>query len=85
MLLISQSAMALWAALEETYPNTPQQRCWMHKTGSVLNCFPKSTQPKAKTMLHDIWLGETRKTAEKAFDLFVKTFEDKYPKATASL
>ncbi len=84
-LAIGDGALGFWAALEETYPGTPQQRCWVHKTGNVLNCFPKSTQPKAKTMLHDIWRAETRKSAEQAFDLFVKTFEDKYPKATASL
>lgn len=84
-LAIADGALGFWAALEETFPDTRQQRCWVHKTGNVLNCFPKSTQPKAKTMIHDIWRAETRKNAEKAFDLFVKTFADKYPKAAASM
>lgn len=84
-LAIGDGALGFWAALDETFPDTCQQRCWVHKTGNVLNCFPKSTQSKAKTMLHDIWRAETKKKAEIAFDLFVKTFEDKYPKATASL
>jgi putative transposase len=39
-------------------------------------------QAKAKAMLHDIWMAATRSEAEKTFDLFVKTFEVKYPKAT---
>ena len=74
--------MGFWAALEEIYPDTRQQRCWMHKTGNVLNCLPKSMQPKAKQALHDIWQADTRGNAEKAFELFVKTYEAKYPKAT---
>jgi putative transposase len=45
----------------------------------VLNKLPKSAQPKAKQALHEIWMAETKKNAEAAFDLFVKTYEDKYP------
>jgi transposase-like protein len=78
-------AMGFWAALEEIYPKTRQQRCWMHKTGNVLNCLPKSVQPKAKHALHDIWQADTQDNAEKAFDLFIKTYEPKYPKAALCL
>nr|WP_277400103.1 hypothetical protein [Candidatus Vondammii sp. HM_W22] len=39
--------------MEDIYPETRQQRCWMHKTGHVLNTLPKSLQPKAKQVLHD--------------------------------
>jgi len=84
-LAVGDGAMGFWAALEEVYPDTRQQRCWMHKTGNVLNCLPKASQPKAKKALHDIWQAETRKDAEKAFDLFIKTYEAKYPKATLCL
>ena len=78
-------AMGFWAALEEIFPNTRQQRCWMHKTGNVLNYMPKPTQPKAKKMLHDIWQAETRDDAHDAFNLFINTLEAKYPKATECL
>ena len=84
-LAIGDGAMGFWAALEEVYPETRQQRCWMHKTMNVLNCLPKSAQPKAKHALHDIWQAETRVDAEKAFDLFIKTYEPKYPKAAVCL
>lgn len=77
--------MGFWAALDEVYPNTRQQRCWMHKTGNVLNCVPKSIQPKVKQALHEIWQAETREDAYRAFDLFTKTYEAKYPKATLTL
>ncbi len=84
-LAIGDGAMGFWAALEEVFPATRQQRCWMHKTGNVLNALPKSAQPKAKSALHDIWQAETREDAERAFDQFIITYEAKYPKATACL
>jgi len=84
-LAIGDGAMGFWAALEEVYPETRQQRCWVHKTGNVLNCLPKSSQPKAKQALHAIWQAETRVEAEKAFDLFITTYEPKYPKAALCL
>ncbi len=84
-LAIGDGAMGFWAALEEVYPESRQQRCWMHKTMNVLNCLPKSLQPKAKQALHEIWQANTREDAEKAFDLFLKTYEPKYPKATLCL
>ncbi len=84
-LAIGDGAMGFWAALEEVYPETRQQRCWMHKTMNVLNCLPKSAQPKAKQALHNIWQAETQADAEKAFDLFIKTYEPKYPKAAVCL
>ena len=84
-LAIGDGAMGFWAALEEVYPETRQQRCWMHKTMNILNCLPKSAQPKAKQSLHNIWQAETQADAEKAFDLFIKTYEPKYPKAAICL
>ena len=84
-LAIGDGAMGFWAALEEIYPETRQQRCWMHKTMNVLNCLPKSSHPKAKGALHSIWQAETQCEGEKAFDLFLATYEDKYPKATLCL
>ena len=84
-LAIGDGAMGFWAALEEVYGETRQQRCWMHKTGNVLNCVPKSVQSKMKTALHDIWQAETKEDAETAFDRFEKRFEAKYPKAVQCL
>jgi putative transposase len=84
-LAIGEGAMGFWAALEEVYPETRQQRCWQHKTMNVLNCLPKLSQPKAKAALHDIWQAETKDDAENAFDLFIKVYEPKYPKAVLCL
>lgn len=84
-LAIGDGAMGFWAALEEVYPESRQQRCWMHKTMNVLNCLPKSGQAKAKQALHNIWQAATKAEAKNAFDLFIKTYEPKYPKAAACL
>jgi transposase-like protein len=84
-LAVGDGAMGFWSALEEVYPKTRHQRCWMHKTMNILNCLPKSLQAKAKQSLHDIWQSPTKVDAEKAFDLFIRTYEDKYPKATQCL
>ena len=84
-LAVGDGAMGFWAALDEIYGDTRQQRCWMHKTMNVLNYLPKSSQVKAKEALHNIWQAETKVDAEKAFDLFIKTYEAKYPKATLCL
>lgn len=72
-------ALGFWAAADQVFPGMRHQRCWVHKTANVLNKLPKSAQPKAKQALHEIWMAETKKNAEAAFDLFVKTYEDKYP------
>ena len=85
ILAIGDGAMGFWAALEEIYPDTRHQRCWLHKTLNVLNAVPKSIQPKVKQALHEIWQAETREQAHRAFDLFIKTYEAKYPKATLTL
>ena len=57
----------------------------MHKSGNVLNYLPKSSQPKAKEGLHEIWKAETRERAEHAFDRWLACCQDKYPKATGCL
>jgi len=57
----------------------------VHKTANVLNKLPKHAQGKAKSMLHEIWMAETKANANKAFAQFLETFEAKYPKAAACL
>ena len=84
-LAIGDGALGFWAAMRKVWHTTKEQRCWVHKTANVLDKMPKSNQPKAKKMLHEIYLAETKAQAEKAFDLFVSTYEAKYPKATECL
>jgi transposase-like protein len=82
---IGDGALGFWKALPQVFGTTCAQRCWVHKTANVLNCLPKGLQAKGKEALHQIWLAESRVDAEQAFDLFLSTYEAKYPKATECL
>ncbi len=84
-LAIGDGALGFWKAMRQVWDTTKEQRCWVHKTANVLDKLPKGSQPKAKRMLHEIYQAESRAEAEKAFDLFVATYEAKYPKATECL
>jgi transposase-like protein len=84
-LAVGDGALGFWAALRKVFGETREQRCWVHKTANVLNDLPKGKQGKAKSMLHDIWMAETKADANKAFDLFIETWQAKYPKATGCL
>ena len=80
-LAVADGALGFWQALEEVWPTTIGQRCWVHKTANVLNKLPKSQQPKAKSALQEIWMAATKKDALAAFDGFVETYAIKYEKA----
>jgi putative transposase len=84
-LAIGDGALGFWKAVRQVWPEVRVQRCWVHKTANVLDKLPKSVQPKAKGMLHAIYLAPSRAEADKAFDLFVRSYEAKYPKATECL
>lgn len=81
----ADGALGFWAALSEVFPETREQRCWVHKTANVLNKMPKSVQERAKAALHEIWMADTRVNAEKALDHFAQKFKAKYPKAVECL
>jgi transposase-like protein len=84
-LATGDGALGFWAALRKVYPETREQRCWVHKTANVLNKMPKSVQPRAKADLHEIWMAETRESANKAFDAFLEKYQAKYDDACACL
>jgi len=77
-LATGDGALGFWAALRQVYPETREQRCWVHKTANVLNKMPKSVQPRAKADLHQIWMAETRELAHQAFDTFLAKYQAKY-------
>ena len=77
-------AVGLWAPLDDVYPQTRQQRFWVHKSANMLNSLPKSVQPNAKNDLHQIWMVATRDHAQCELDRFIHTYEDKYSKAVCS-
>jgi transposase-like protein len=84
-LAIGDGALGFWKALSKLYPETKQQRCWVHKTKNVLDKVPKATQPKMKQALKDIYLAETKTQAEAALETLLKSYQAKYPQACECL
>ena len=84
-LAVADGALGFWKALEEVWPKTRGQRCWVHKTANVLNKLPKSQHARAKRALEEIWMADTKKDALVAFDAFVEIYAIKYEKAVECL
>jgi putative transposase len=84
-LAIGDGGLGFWAALREIYPDTKEQRCWVHKTANILDKMPKSVQPKAKEKIHDIYRADTREQALVALNGFVSLYGKKFPGACECL
>jgi len=84
-LAIGDGALGFWSAIEEEYPKTKRQKCWVHKTANILNKLPKSLQGKAKELIHDIYRAPSKDEAQKAAGYFNEEFSLKYPSAVKSI
>jgi transposase-like protein len=81
VLAIGDGALGFWGALREVFPESREQRCWVHKIANVLDAVPTSVQPKVKAALHTIMNAENNEAADLAMDQFEATYGAKYPKA----
>jgi putative transposase len=84
-LAAGDGALGFWAALGEEFPETREQRCWVHKTANILDKMPKRTQPRAKERIHGMYLAETKADALAAFNEFLELYQAKFPKACECL
>jgi transposase-like protein len=82
---VGDGALGFWAALGDVFPDTVEQRCWVHKTANILDALPKRLHRQAKTAIHEIYGAETRVDADAGIDDFAGVYGDKYPKAVAKL
>lgn len=85
VLAVGDGALGFWGALAQVYPETREQRCWVHKLANILDKLPKRLQPRAKALLHEVMLAPTRAGAKEATQVFAREFEVRYPKAVACL
>jgi len=81
---VGDGALGFWKALAEAFPDTREQRCWVHKTANVLDSLPKSAQPGAK-VIQDIYNAEDRDHAEAAIKTFAQLYGAKFPKAVKKI
>jgi transposase-like protein len=84
-LAIGDGGLGFWVALEEEFPATKHQRCFVHKTANVLDKLPKSVQAQAKGRIHQMYLSPTKEDALEAYEDFISLYEAKYPKACECL
>jgi transposase-like protein len=82
---VGDGAMGFWKALDEIFPATRHQRCWVHKVANALNKVPKSVQPNMKTDLREVRDAPDRASAEAAVAVFAEKYGAKYPKAVECL
>jgi transposase-like protein len=85
VLAVGDGALGFWGALREVFPDTGEQRCWVHKTANVLAALPKSAHPGAKKHLAEIWNAEDKTHALAAAKAFEAAYSAKFPKATAKV
>ena len=65
VLAVGEGALGLWAALREGFPQTREQRDWVHQAANVLDALPKSAHPAAaRKALAKIRDAEDRQHAE---------------------
>jgi transposase-like protein len=84
-LAVGDGALGFWAAIREAYPDTAEQRCWVHKTANILDKMPRSVQPRAKEKIHDIYLSPTREQALVSYNSFFSLYDRKFPEACECL
>jgi putative transposase len=85
VLAIGDGALGFWGALREVFPETKEQRDWVHKVVNTLDCLPTSAQPAARKALAQIRDAEDRDHAEKAITEFAAAYGAKHPKAVAKI
>jgi putative transposase len=84
-LAVGDGGLGFWKAIEEAFPGTRHQRCWVHKTANVLNKVALSVQVNMRADLREIYGAPTRAAAEAAIDGFADKYGAKYDKAVACL
>jgi putative transposase len=82
---VGDGALGFWKAIEEIFPGTHHQRCWLHKTINLLDKVPLSVQPKMKQDLREICLAPNRGAAEAALNVFAEKYRVKYGRAVECL
>lgn len=80
-LAVGDGALGFWAALSDVWPETKQQRDWVHKVLNVLDALPSSAQRTAKKMLNEIKQAEDKDHASQAAQRFDDEYRPRWPKA----
>ncbi|NJM30658.1 MAG: IS256 family transposase [Rhizobiales bacterium] len=84
-MICADGGKGLIAALPDTYPGIPLQRCWAHKMRNILAKVRRPDQDAVKRAAHKVMNAETIAKARSAARVFADRFEAAYPAAVACL
>jgi putative transposase len=82
-LAISDGAMGLWSVIWMKYILILIISAAGYTRQLIFLTFSKKLTAKTKESIHQIWQAEIKINTEKAFELFVETYQDKYAKGYA--
>jgi len=82
-LATADGANGFWAALSAVYPQTAQQRCWVHKTRNVLDKVPERLKAEVHRQLKEIQASSSRGEAVTQIEALADWLATDYPKAAA--
>ena len=85
VLIAADGNMGIWAALDQVWPESRQQRCWNHKILNVLDKIAKPSQAEARALLIQIPYANTRRDAEKLRKRFAARYRSQFPAAVDAL
>ena len=74
VLAVGDGALGFWGALRDVFPETKEQRCWVHRSANVLDALPKRLHPEAKAAMAKIYGASSRTEALEAVRAFAGEF-----------
>ncbi len=84
VLMTSDGAPGLTAALEEVFPEALRQRCLVHKTRNVTQKVSEADLPEVKADILSAYYASRQEVARLVADAVVKKWQPLYPSAMAS-
>lgn len=83
VLITSDGALGLIAAVESVFSKSLRQRCLFHKKGNIVNKVPSEAISEIKTYLNAVYYAPDLTCAQQAAQTFQATFARTYPSAVA--
>ena len=84
VLMASDGAPGLTAALEEVFPEALRQRCLVHKMRNITGKVSADDLAQVKADVQSAYYASSQEVARLVADKVVKTWEGKYPAAMRS-
>ena len=81
-LAVGDGALGFWKALRKVLEQLASNAAGFTRRPTSWTSCPSACKPRPRN-IHAIWMAETRKAADAAFDAFLETYQAKYPRRPA--